>query len=167
MGILKYINRKITLQYLYVLFIPSIRYIYRAKVGISNDVDLRIKQIGDSIYNETRKQANVRCAVKIPFLNARNWEGVIHRLTRSINADMPGSGRTEWRWYLNIITALLVGYFGRELNFKNGEVMRFCFIAFLPIPLDLIMLAIVAFLFELSLLIGAIFILYSITKYIL
>ena len=167
MSLLNRLNKKITLQYLYILFIPSVRYPYRAKVGISNDVNLRIKQIRDSIYNETRKEANVRCAVKIPFLNARNWEGVIHRLTRSISADMPGSGRTEWRWYLNIITALLVGYFGRDLDFKNGEVMRFCFIAFLPIPLDLIMLAIVAFLFELSLLIGAMFLLYSATKYFL
>jgi hypothetical protein len=159
------INKRITLRYIYILFVPQLRYLYRAKIGISNDVPRRVKEIRDSIYNETRREANVRIVFKVPFLAAESWEGRLHRLTIRFAATMPGNGRTEWRYFINVFTALLCGYFGRELDFKNGEVMRFLVVAFIPVPLDFILLVAVTFLLELSIFIISIYIIYNIYEY--
>jgi len=150
---------------MYILFIPELRYLYRAKIGISENVSERVNGIRGSIYKETRREADVCVAFKIPFLSAKGWEGRLHFLTKWHAATMPGSGKTEWRWFANVFTALLCGYFGRDLDMKNGEVMRFLFIALIPIPLDFIILAVITFLVELSIFLLSIYIIYNIYEY--
>lgn len=135
-----------------MLFIPRIRYLYRAKIGISNDVSRRVKEIRDSIYNETRREVPLKAMVKIPFLASEKWETQLHRLTRRLRATMPGSGYTEWRWYLNPLLAFLAGHYGGDLPGANWDVARFLIVLLLPLPLDLAVLVIAAFCVEFFLL---------------
>lgn len=158
---------KLQIRYIYVLFIPNVRYLYRAKIGISNDVTRRIKEIRDSIYAETRREVPLKALIKIPLLASEKWETQIHRLTRRLRATMPGNGHTEWRWYLNPILALLAGHYGGDLPGANLDVIRFLVVLLLPLPLDLALLTVVVFCLEFSLLMLTLYALAQLTNILL
>lgn len=159
---------KIPIKYIYVFFIPKTRgnrarYWYRAKIGISDNFARRRKEVKQTVTSETGRTVNV-VGFGLPFIASYRWEQKIHRATDMLSAKMAGSGKTEWRYFLNIITALLAGYFGPELDYKNGDVIRFLFVAFLPIPIDFYLLMLSAFFIQCALLLTAAHLIITILK---
>ncbi len=141
---------KITIQYLYIFFIPkNWRYVYRAKIGITDNVQRRLGEVSASIKEKTGRSCRVYRFVAVPMLSTRKWEKLIHKITKRISAKMTGSGKTEWRWYLNPILALCAGWFGPNLSGANWDVLRFLAVLLIPLPLDFAVLVITVFLVEL------------------
>ena len=146
------INQRV--RFVYVMAPASLRYLYRAKIGISTSPKMRREQIAESIRQETGKEVTLKY-IHFPFLVWGKTEQRLLNLTAWIyaKADMPGSGRTEWRWYLNVVTALLLSLFAKEMPAK-GEIWRFLIIMLLPVPLDFVLLVAVAFLLEIAVVFG-------------
>lgn len=65
------------------------------KIGVSNRVDLREKQVG----------AVALFRVRLPW--AYSIEAAMHRYMRPLNVRFPGDGGTEFFWTLNPICALI------------------------------------------------------------
>lgn len=160
----RFVNHRV--RFVYVMMPANIRYWYRAKIGISTAPKLRREQIRESIRQETGKQITISY-IALPFLMWGKTETHLLRLTAwaYAKADMPGSGRTEWRWYVNIIAALILSLFAREMPGK-GEVWRFVVIMLLPIPLDFILLVAAAFLLEISIVGGALWAAYFLLSHL-
>lgn len=151
---IKQINRFINTRVRFVYIMACIRYPYRAKIGISTSPKMRREQITESIQQETGKEVTLKY-IAFPFLMWGKTEQRLLNLTAWIyaKADMPGSGRTEWRWYLNIVTALLLSLFAKEMPAK-GEIWRFVVIMLIPVPLDFVLLVAVAFILEIAVVFG-------------
>jgi len=151
MKITNFINRRV--RFVYVMAVTGwpyfFLYLFRAKIGISQHPKQRARQIEESILQETGRRV-VIAHICIPFLMWGKMENWLLRLTAWLYAPavMPGNGRTEWRWYLNLITALLLSLFAKDMPAK-GEIWRFVIILLAPVPLDFILLVIVGFLLEL------------------
>lgn len=162
---------KIRLNYIYVFFVPRTngnraKYWYRAKIGVSDNVTRRRGEIQQSLRSETGRTVFVK-GFGLPFLASYSLEGKIHRATNRIKAKMAGSGKTEWRYFFNIITALLAGHFGRELDFKNGEVLRFFIVALIPLPLDYWLLLLTAFAAQIAIVCVGLYFLLTILKFLM
>lgn len=151
MRITNFINQRI--KFVYVMAVTGwpyfFLYLFRAKIGISQHPKQRAKQIEESILQETGRRVIV-ARIAIPFLMWGKVETLLLRLTAWMYApaQMPGSGRTEWRWYINLASAILLSLFARDMPGK-GEIWRFTIILLLPVPLDFILFVIVGFLLEL------------------
>jgi len=154
-------------NFVYVMWIPSLRYLWCSKIGISNEPDRRRAEVEASIKKETGKEVKVYY-ISIPFIGFRHWEkkllwfGMWFYGTR----EMPGSGRTEWRMIRNWITAGLLCYFAKPMH-GHGEILRFLFLVFLPGPIDFILLVVVAFLVEIAFVGGVVGLLFYTLKHFL
>lgn len=148
------LNRIINQRVRFVYVMACIRYPYRAKIGISTSPKMRREQITESIRQETGKKVTLKY-IAFPFLMWGKTEQRLLNLTAWMyaKADMPGSGRTEWRWYLNIFTALFISLLSKELPAK-GEIWRFALILLIPAPLDFVLLVAFAFLLEIAVVFG-------------
>lgn len=152
----RFINRRV--RFVYIMAVTGwpyfFLYLFRAKIGISQHPKQRAKQIEESIYQETGRRV-VIAHICIPFLMWGKMEGWLLRLTAWLYAPavMPGNGRTEWRWYLNLISALLTLLW--TLPGKWDTIMFAGFLLF-PLPFDFILLVIVGFLLELLVVLAAV-----------
>ena len=151
------------LTYLYVLYATqkmfpyiSILHIGRYKIGISNDIKRRCREIQDTIWKECRREVKVRPLIYVPLFTAYDREQWLHRKLNFIHAkDMPGSGGTEWFWGLNIITPITMYltalYFGIEWPFVSWIWLFLC-----PLPFDFALFAVIIFLIESALVVGCV-----------
>jgi hypothetical protein len=149
------------LTYLYILYATqpsfpfiSILHIGRYKIGISNDIKRRCREIQDSIWEECRKDVRVRPLIYVPLFTAYNREQWLHRKLSFCHAkDMPGSGGTEWFWGLNIATPITLYltalYFGLDWPFVSWIWVLLC-----PLPFDFVLFAVLIFLAESTLVVG-------------
>ena len=87
-------------RHLYVL--RSSRYKFRYKIGISNHVERRRREVDDSL----RGGVGIITSRKILF--AYFWEQCLHKLYFPLNARMKGSGKTEWFWFVFPLTPILL-----------------------------------------------------------
>jgi len=102
------------------------------KIGVSNRVDLREKQVG----------AITLFRVRLPY--AYSIEAAIHRYMRPLNVRLWGDGKTEWFLTANPIFALIM----YNLHLWYGiapdvPMWAFVVILFLPLPLDSILIFVV------------------------
>jgi len=99
------------------------------KIGVSNRVDLREKQVG----------AITLFRVRLPY--AYSIEAAIHRYMRPLNVHLWGDGKTEWFLTANPIFALIM----YNLHLWYGiapdlPTWAFVVVLFLPLPLDSILI---------------------------
>lgn len=88
--------KKVGKKYIYVL--ASTRYLFRYKIGISNNVTNRRKNIDESL------SGSVVELFSLSFYFAFEIEQLMHLLYKPLNAKMKGSGKTEWFWMIAPIT---------------------------------------------------------------
>jgi len=121
--------------WVYCLFSPS--FPYMGKVGYSVKPDSRREEIRASLERELGHPVRVWTVCMMPMLWARDFEQAIHNSKFWISAsNMRGSGRTEWSWTINAITAfvtLLVLYI---LGYDKPSHVALI-VALLPVPIDL------------------------------
>ena len=148
------------LTYLYVLYVAkpgfpvSILHLFRYKIGISNDVKRRCKEIADSIYQQTRENVVIRPLVYVPLFMAHSREQWLHRKMKRVQvSEMYGSGYTEWFWWVNLLTPILAYltalYFGIRWPFVS-----FLWLVLLPLPLDFALIVIFILLLESAVVVG-------------
>jgi len=99
------------------------------KIGVSNRVDLREKQVG----------AITLFRVRLPY--AYSIEAAIHRYMRPLNVRLWGDGKTEWFVTANPICALIA----YNLHLWYGvapdvPTWAFVVVLLLPLPLDSILI---------------------------
>lgn len=161
------------LTFLYILYVAkpnfplSPLHLFRYKIGISNDVKRRCKEIADSIYNETRQEVVIKPLIYVPLFMAHAREQWLHRkMSRFQAGNMYGSGYTEWFWWLNILTPILAYltalYFGIKWPFVS-----FIWLVLLPFPLDFAVIAVLILLLESGLVMGIIGLLFYALKHFL
>lgn len=159
----RFINNRI--RHVYIMAPSNPRYFYRAKIGISSSPKRRKKEVQDSIEHQTGHRVTIGC-ISAPFLLWGLAERKMLNLTAwmYLKADMPGSGRTEWRWYLNIFTGLILSLLCGLSG--NGKVWMFFCIMFLPVPLDFILLFGLFWLLEWLVVFGGLWLLYFIFSHL-
>ena len=87
-------------RYIYIL--GNTRHLFRYKIGISNSMERRTKDINNSVRGEVYEIFAAR------FFFARKIENLMHIIYRPVGATMYGSGRTEWFWMLIPVTPTLL-----------------------------------------------------------
>lgn len=127
---------KIGMEWQYILY--SWSYPYRYKAGRSRRFNARISDIQRTMSVDAGKNVHVGLAIKMPVFFAGKNEKAIHgcALWRSAN-DMPGSGRTEWSWSLNVYTMILAYLVLYALDWPLWPSLV---ILVLPFPLDFILI---------------------------
>ena len=129
------------------LFVPVACYVmweetwfpgrYNFKIGISNEPVRRNKELKRDLHN------GVVLAFWVPIPRARKFEQILLRLPLFGKTHMPyHSGQTEWRKASNPITAFLLAC----LAYAYGGNVLFVFTAvlILPLPLDILLIFIIA-----------------------
>lgn len=120
--------------WVYCLFSPS--FPYMGKVGYSAKPDARRAEIRASLERELGHQVRVWTICMMPMFWARSFEKAIHGSKFWISAgNMRGSGRTEWSWTVNVVSAfttLLVLYI---LGYDKPSHVALV-VALLPVPID-------------------------------
>ena len=150
------------LTYLYVLYVAkpgfpvSILHLFRYKIGISNDVKRRCREIADSIYQQTRENVVIRPLIYVPLFTAHTREQWLHRKMKRVQAaEMYGSGYTEWFWWINVLTPTLA--YLTALHFGiNWPFVSFLWLVLLPLPLDFAICVILILLIESALVVGCV-----------
>jgi hypothetical protein len=138
----------------YVYCLWSFQFPWRYKVGWSASPDYRLAEIERSMQNEYGRTIKVNRALKMPLLFAYQFEQAIHRsfFWRPVNG-MKGSGFTEWSYWINFISALLVGL----LAYCNGHPRPECIaglVLLIPLPLDYCLFIALFFCFQVGVLGG-------------
>lgn len=132
---------------IYVMFCAQ--YFYRAKIGITNDsFSSRKAGIESTIKQETGVKPNIY-GFALPTLFARKKEKYLHGKFSKFRTRVHGSGKTEWFWYVNILTTLAVFLLSKNIG-EDKPPASFLWILLLPIPLDYMLIAVLAFLAELA-----------------
>jgi len=98
------LNRPFDYRYIYVL--GNSRYLFRYKIGISDNVGRRTKQIECSLSGDTFEIFIAK------FFFFRKIENFMHFLYQPLHARMAGSVRTEWFWiFLPFTPTILLAIF--------------------------------------------------------
>ncbi len=92
----------VRLDYRYIYVLGNTRHLFRYKIGIAKSVDNRRKNIGNSLKGYTYEIFAAK------FFFARNIEQFMHGVYKPLNAQMQGSGKTEWFWMLIPVSPTLV-----------------------------------------------------------
>jgi len=129
---------KIGMEWQYILFSKS--YVYRYKCGRSTKFNARISDIRRTMSYEAGKDVHLGLAIKMPVFFAGKNEKIIHKCILWRKADgMPGSGRTEWSWSVNVYT-MIVSYL--ILYGLGWPLWLSLAIMAIPLPLDFVLLTI-------------------------
>jgi len=131
---------KLDLRYIYVLFSFSLPWC--CKIGISKDVNQRKAQIQRELSAAMGYNIIIRRATfDLPSLFAESSEAKLHWFFRRLSRkNMPcHAGKSEWMWYLNILTGLLFYFVGGEIGL-NVVPAHIALIAIIPIPFDFALL---------------------------
>ena len=109
------------MRHIYVM--GNTRYLFRYKIGISNNVvnrrDCIDKSLGGSVY--------VIFSIKLHY--AYFLEQTLHGIYYPLNARMKGSGKTEWFWFIfpfSPILLILTAWIIQE-TFLIGLIMLFIY----------------------------------------
>jgi|GEM_PF-3407906 len=98
------LNRPFDYRYIYVL--GNSRYLFRYKIGVSDNVSRRTKQIECSLSGDTFE------IFVAQFFFFQKIETIMHFLYRPLHARMAGSGRIEWSWiFLPFMPTILLAIF--------------------------------------------------------
>ena len=120
--------------WVYCLFSPS--FPYMGKVGFSEKPDSRREEIRASLEHEYGCRIRVWTVFMAPMFFARSFEKAIHASKFWVSASgMKGSGKTEWSWSINAVSAfttLLVLYI---LGYDKPSHVALI-VALLPFPID-------------------------------
>lgn len=120
--------------WVYCLFSPS--FPYMGKVGYSLKPDARREEIRLSMERELGYQVKIWTVCMMPMFFARNFEQAIHASKFWISAsNMRGSGRTEWSWTVNVVTAFVTLIVLYILGYDKPSHIAII-IALLPVPID-------------------------------
>ena len=121
--------------WVYCLFSPS--FPYMGKVGYSQKPDARRGEIKASLERELGHPVKVWTVCMAPMFFARDFEQAIHASKFWMSAaNMRGSGRTEWSWTINAVTAFVALVVLYILEYDKPSHVALI-IALLPIPIDL------------------------------
>lgn len=109
------------------------------KIGITDHVPTRIRQIESELSYSTGRSVKVRKAVAMPLIFASLVERKLHGVFARIRAKMPRhSGHTEWFSILNygaaVIYLALLAVFNCQMT--GGRVVIMVVVFFAPLPLD-------------------------------
>lgn len=128
---------RIGLQWTYILISPD--FPWRVKVGWSASFDARICDIRYTMSREMGRPVRVWCIWKMPMFWAKRAEDAIHSwpMFKWLKADMPGSGRTEWAYIVNVYCALFTYIMCTAFNHAAPE-WPTAFVLLAPIALDFI-----------------------------
>ncbi len=98
------LNRPFDYRYIYVL--GNSRHLFRYKIGISDNVSRRTREIEDGLAGDTFEIFAAK------FFFSQKIETFLHFLYSPLHARMHGSGRTEWFWmFLPITPTILLAIF--------------------------------------------------------
>ncbi len=98
------LNRPFDYRYIYVL--GNSRHLFRYKIGISDNVGRRTKEIEDRLSGDTFEIFAAK------FFFSQKIETFMHFVYRPLHARMHGSGRTEWFWmFLPVTPTILLAIF--------------------------------------------------------
>lgn len=144
--------------WVYCLFSPS--FPYMGKVGYSAKPDSRREEIRASLERELGHPVKVWTVCMMPMFFARSFEKAIHGSKFWISAgNMRGSGRTEWSWTVNAVTAfvtLLVLYI---LGYDKPSHVAII-VALLPVPIDLCLFILLFAAFQIGVIAGIVYLLF-------
>jgi hypothetical protein len=157
---LDYLKKKIRVNHVYIMVSPD--FPYRAKVGFSNAPKWRAAAIRDSIKQEIGRAVIISRWLSFPLVSAQYNEKAIHALIDTFSTStVPGSGRSEWFWILNVFSAIIAALAFWAFG-VSCPLVRAAVILVLPLPLDLtIFITLLAF-FQYALILGGAWILASV-----
>lgn len=144
--------------WVYCLFSPS--FPYMGKVGYSAKPDARRGEIRASLERELGHPVKVWTVCMMPMFWAYNFEKAIHNSKFWVSAsNMRGSGRTEWSWTVNAVTAfvtLLVLYI---LGYDKPSHVAII-VALLPVPIDLCLFILLFAAFQVGVIAGIVYLIF-------
>lgn len=98
------LNRPFDYRYIYVL--GNSRHLFRYKIGISDNVNRRTREIECGLSGDTFEIFAAK------FFFSQKIETFLHFLYRPLHARMAGSGRSEWFWmFLPVTPTILLSVF--------------------------------------------------------
>jgi len=131
---------QVGLEWTYLLISPQ--YPWHAKCGRSTKFDARLRDISATMSSQSGRRVDVYPFLKLPMFWAGKAEKVIHNWVLWTTAkNMPGSGFTEWSYFLNFYSAALVYLCCVALGFDCPQYPAIIII-FSPLPLDFAVLLI-------------------------
>ena len=121
--------------WVYCLYSPS--FPYMGKVGESDTPDIRREDIRASIERELGHPIKLWTVFMMPMFFSRNFEKAIHNSKFWKSASgMRGSGRTEWSWTVNAVSAFVTLIVLYILGYDKPSHTALI-VALLPVPIDL------------------------------
>ncbi len=144
--------------WVYCLFSPS--FPYMGKVGYSEKPDARRSEIRASLERELGCPVKVWTVCMMPMFWARNFEQSIHNSKFWISAsNMRGSGRTEWSWTVNAVTAFVTLMVLYILGYDKPSYIAII-VALLPVPIDLCLFILLFAAFQIGAIAGIVYLVF-------
>lgn len=121
-------------EYIYLFWSPQ--YARCAKIGFSDHWRRRMGEVRTQISDTTGRQIGIY-GLALPVLYAYKSEQMFHRaLKRLKRCDMPDhAGRSEWFWFVNVITACLLYLLMRWMG-RDDASGWFIAALLIPVPVD-------------------------------
>jgi len=114
---------------LYLMWVPNLGYLQTVKPGISGDPKARRNELA------IKSGMPVRLVAHFPLPAARYWESVLLKAL-PILADVPDHpGKSEWRRYPNVVSAVLVWLAFWAYDIDGGNFVALAVLVG-PIPAD-------------------------------
>jgi len=112
-----------------------------AKIGKANVPTNRLRNITQSIRNETGNTPDTVLFFYFPTFRPYKVESTLHRFLYPADRRAKGSGKTEWFWYLNVYAMLFVYVVGLWFGMPYDYLGAACVAALMmPRPLDFALL---------------------------
>ncbi len=95
---------KLQIRYIYLLASPN--FLWRAKIGIAQQWGERLTGIRADLQKEYGRHVLLYKVLALPTFHAYQIEQAMLKTFEALYFKMRGSGGTEWRWSINLITGL-------------------------------------------------------------
>ena len=93
------------LDYRYIYILGNTHHLFRYKIGISNSIERRTKDINKTLRGDVYEIFGAQ------FFFAKRIEGLMHTIYRPFGAKMYGTGKSEWFWMLVPVSpSILLGF---------------------------------------------------------
>jgi len=107
------------------------------KIGESDTPDIRREDIRASMERELGHPVKIWTVCMMPMFFSRKFEKAIHGSKFWVSAsNMRGSGRTEWSWTVNAVTAFVTLIVLYIVGYDKPSHVAII-VALLPVPIDL------------------------------
>lgn len=132
------------MRYLYVMFCPfSLPLLFRFKIGIAADPNVRAAQIQSDLYRSVGKVSLFRFSMPVFF--TETMEGYLHKWYGKATAKVPWHrGHTEWFYTRNVFTFIVFAYYCQSVG-HFWEFWQAIVLLFFPIPFDGILSVLIVF----------------------